>query len=304
MVIARFKKISSRASTKYYMRRSGVYLDKILNPSTKEAAYLLGLLWADGTIGGKNYSVTITCVSDDLEPIRKHLEPMGEILNYYRIPKNSTREQLTLGFGNKIIHKFLTENDYRAKSFESADKILSKIPDDLKHYWWRGYFDGDGCLYIKKHYNLFFTSAYDQNWSFAENLFKLMDIDYNIIRLHTSNGSFSRIKITQLRDILKFCRFLYPDINDNMCFVRKRQKYLEMVEEMKRRKLKQIFKNPGFHEQTKRYKHAKGKYIVRITHQGRKFYLGFFKKRSEAIKAVKEQRALLIQNDDIFQYKA
>jgi len=53
-----------------------------------------------------------------------------------------------LGFKNPL--ELLVDNDYKLKSYNSADKILSKIPNSLHHYFFRGLIDGDGCFYLNK----------------------------------------------------------------------------------------------------------------------------------------------------------
>jgi len=62
-----------------------------------------------------------------------------------------------------FIYDFLSENNYKEKSYVSATKILNKIPNNLKKYFFRGYFDGDGSIYkYEKYYQvgLNITSTY------------------------------------------------------------------------------------------------------------------------------------------------
>ena len=99
----------------------------------------------------------------------------------WKFYKKTSHNTIPCRLTNKFIHNFLVENDYISKSTASADKILSKIPEHLKHYWWRGYFDGDGC-FCKSNRSYIFTisSNIDQNWNFIDTLFNNLDIFYKI----------------------------------------------------------------------------------------------------------------------------
>ncbi len=54
-------------------------------------------------------------------------------------------KQILIRINDKYIKEFLLENDFDKKSLLSPTKVLSKIPDELKHYFFRGLIDGDGC---------------------------------------------------------------------------------------------------------------------------------------------------------------
>ena len=148
-----------------------------LNITTKEIPYLLGLIWADGFLNpsknGKNSNLGFVMVKEDINIIKPVLETIGK-WNYYerKQPVESWKPSINVITNNKRILNFLIENDYDIKSQASADKILSKIPDELKHYFFRGLIDGDGCFY---HYvpqkgstlrQFILTSTYEQDWSY------------------------------------------------------------------------------------------------------------------------------------------
>jgi hypothetical protein len=131
------------------------------------------------------------------------------------------------------ICNFLIENDYKSK-INSADKILSKIPEELQVYWFRGLVDGDGCFYVNKknkasHFEIY--SEYNQNWQFVENLFKKLKIKYSIYRRKRKEGTSSGIRITGIENVIKFGDWLYSDIAF-MGLNRKYQKYLEIKNDL------------------------------------------------------------------------
>lgn len=160
--------------------------EQFLNITSPEVAYILGLLWADGYIYKKNYfnTINIECKKEDLEYVKDVFMKIGKWNIYYRKRINRA-EQMTFHTNNVYICDFLIRNDYGSKSFLSADKILSNIPNDIKHYWFRGIVDGDGCFYInedKKIYQFSLSGPYEQDWTYFENLCRQLKIKYTIAR--------------------------------------------------------------------------------------------------------------------------
>ena len=143
-----------------------------------------------------------------------------------------TYSQTNVITNNKRILNFLIEHDFDKKSYMSADKILSKIPDELKHYFFRGLIDGDGCFYYYKPENgstlrqFALASSYEQDWSYFEKLCKEKNIKYNIKRTIGKNSSSSVIRITNKDGILKLGEYIYKDLHeDNIGLIRKYEKY-------------------------------------------------------------------------------
>lgn len=210
--------------------------EQFLNIQTPEVAYILGLLWADGNL--YKDQIRINCVAEDLEKLEWIFDKTGKWRKFYSKQLNC-KDQLLIYTNNKPLRQFLEENDYIAKSTASADKILSKIPDHLKHYWFRGLVDGDGCFYINQENgnNMFqFTiaSSYEQDWGFVENLLKTLNIKYVIQkneqkRKNKSTTHSSKIRITSRYSINKLGNYLYQNIeNDNIGLKRKYEKYLKV----------------------------------------------------------------------------
>jgi hypothetical protein len=127
---------------------------------------------------------------------------------------------------------FLIENDYDKKSYTSANKILSKIPNEIKHYWFRGLIDGDGCFY---HYTpkkgstlrqFVLTSTYEQDWTYFENLCKELEIKYTIKRIKNIKSASSVIRITNKKGIKKLGEYIYQNFKkDSIGLIRKFNKF-------------------------------------------------------------------------------
>jgi hypothetical protein len=186
---------------------------------------------------GKNSNLGFTMVKEDIDVIKPVLESIGK-WNYYgrKQPVKTWRPSINVITNNKRIFNFLIEYDYDKKSYVSADKILSTIPDDLKHYFFRGLIDGDGCFYhytpkkgsILRQFAL--TSTYEQNWSYFEGLCNELDIKYKIKRTINTKSSSSVIRITNKDGINKLGTYIYKDFDiDNVGLKRKYNKFKEII---------------------------------------------------------------------------
>lgn len=203
--------------------------EQFINVQTPEAAYILGLLWADGTIKTKCYITRIGLVKEDFDLISHIFDKTGQwastLSNFH-----NRRPAIVKYTCNKILWTYLYNNDYYIKSGASADKILSRIPDGLKHYWWRGYSDGDGCFMKNAAVSGFqITSVIDQDWSFVEKIFNQLNINsYKIYKTEQKNGyRSSDIKINNAFDIEKFGSYLYSTYaKDGIGLSRKYNKFL------------------------------------------------------------------------------
>lgn len=204
----------------------------------KEVVYLLGLMWADGFMYQSPTkhvsSLGFTMVKEDVETIKPMLDFIGK-WNYYerKQPVETWRPSINVITNNKRIYDFLIENDYDKKSYISADKILSKIPDELKHYFFLGLIDGDGCFYYYKPKTgstlrqFALASSYEQDWSYFENLCIKLGIKYKIKRTNGKKSSSSYIRITNKDGIIKLGNYIYQD---NIGLIRKNEKFKLVVD--------------------------------------------------------------------------
>lgn len=223
--------------------------EKYLNINTKEMVYVLGFIWADGHVNITNNKgrIILNIVKEDFEYIKNVFDNVG-IWSYKEIIPKNRKTQMCIRLYNLNFATFLYEHDYKNKSYVSADKILSKIPDDLKHYFFRGLVDGDGCWYYLKSKRvklLQITSTYEQNWSYVENLLKSINVKYKIIRLIRKTGNkHSDLRITTLEDIKKIGNYLYNNYeNENIGFDRKYDKYIEIITKFTKRNYSKEYLN-------------------------------------------------------------
>lgn len=200
---------------------------QFIYPNTKEVSYILGFLWADGYLNPSGYTISTEIISEDAIYLIPIFTKTGKWSITYRKRKHWKPQTKICSFG-KDLYSFLLAMDYGTKTIPT--KILNLIPKNLHHYWWRGYFDGDGCFYYyKPQYlrQLSITSDYNQDWSFVENLSKTLGIKkYQIKQTVSKKGhKSSQFRITNKSDITKFGTYIYKNY-DELGFKRKYETYL------------------------------------------------------------------------------
>jgi len=201
--------------------------------NTKEKAYSLGFLWGDGSLFVKKckkynlYYPVLNILKTDYDNIEKILNSIGDWKKYISKPRISQPNYQTHSvLYDKSWGKFLFENDYKNKSI-GPTKILSQIPDDLKHYWWRGLSDADGCFYANQKNRCFqysIAGPIEQSWIDAEELFKSLSVRYKVTTRKTKTGSSSYIRVCGMKNLHKIGEYLYQG-DKELCLSRKIDKY-------------------------------------------------------------------------------
>jgi len=193
------------------------------NVNIKETSYILGLLWADGWIEYKdNYSVNIKLISDDFDNIEWIFYKLGNWKKYTRKSTTGHKQTTQFRLSGKELVDYLISIDYHTKN-KSATKVLNTIPDDLKKYWWRGYFDGDGHINPHHPYRLGFSGPHNQDWSFLPSKYNFRK------RIVIGKHSFSNMTLIRKDEIYDFGSFIWNEYEKNkMGFPRKYHKFLEL----------------------------------------------------------------------------
>jgi hypothetical protein len=145
--------------------------------------------------------------------------------------------------GYKALCAYLLSKGYGSKSEGSADAILATIPDRLKHYWFRGLFDGDGYItYTKSGVSAIrITSSYNQDWRYLEQACQSLGITFHVRRDRYTNrhgkvNSRSVFSITNAKGIKTFCDYIYQGWDtDGFGLKRKHTKWLELASYLKTR---------------------------------------------------------------------
>jgi hypothetical protein len=109
--------------------------------------------------------------------------------------------------------------------------LIHKIPEELLKYWYRGYLDGDGSIYVKGGIvQLGFSGPYEQDWDFVEELSRRLEVSsFGIQRFIRKNGNrHSAFRITNVADVKRVLDFIYDDY-DEIGFPRKHKKYEQVL---------------------------------------------------------------------------
>lgn len=199
-------------------------------------AYILGFIYADGSITkSKKINRAYLAISlqikdiEILEFIKKEIAPKNSIYTYYRDQYDKNYGSATIMICSKEIC-----NDLEAlgciqnKTYEGL-----KFPDVPKEYiadFIRGFFDGDGSIYISK--NSKYNKAHFKIVSSSKDfLIKIMEnIGCGKILLE-HKGPKSKIDLWSINtgskiDVCKIFNFLY---NNNFCLLRKFEKFKEAI---------------------------------------------------------------------------
>jgi len=176
--------------------------------------------------------IRIEIIRKDLDEIRHIFDKVGN-WGYYTRKRKNKQETGILKTSNRPLLEYLYLLDFNKKSFASPNKILDKIPLNLKLYFFRGIIDGDGCFYNGKKINLFsVTSSINQDWKYLEDLFNELNIKYNIRKKEhkNKNGIISHsslIEVIGIDRIIKIGDYIYKNFEiDKIGLKRKYDKYL------------------------------------------------------------------------------
>ncbi len=194
--------------------------------------YFLGLCWADGHLRKKRNELQLSIVRPDFNCIKDKVFSMVKRFGFHEYHDGQSNHNIVCHFSinNNLLWSFLKDNDYLIKSGASADKILSQIPKPFQHYWWRGYFHGDGSFSFNKNSKSKFlgiVSCINQDWNFFKNLAKELNLSYGLNKTIKPDGNSSRIYIQNKDSIIKFSNYIYQ--GERFGIHRKQDKYEEYI---------------------------------------------------------------------------
>lgn len=206
-----------------YDRPSNVWLDD------KKLCYLLGFIWADGHVN-KQGQLELTILKEDADnilPIIQHVEG-------FRIKQNNRfnrKPSTSFICRNKKFIYLLLDLDFAEKSHKEPTKLLKKMPMENHYLFWRGLFDGDGCIYnqrisdtaISKRIEI--AGQVNYQWVELSNLLNALGCNFAIKKSKTQYGKNSVIKIWRKNDVIVFGNYLYQDGGNNGYLSRKKIKF-------------------------------------------------------------------------------
>lgn len=178
------------------------YFDKI---DTEEKAYFLGLLFADGSIRKTNamqHYITLCSISTDSYIVDRLITEVKSILPMRIEHRDNT---VRCQFSSKQMYQTLLSYGM-APHTKFGRRIPKIIPKRLMHHFFRGIFDGDGCISTTKKYSItrveFIASKF-----LLKFLMKTLKISHTIYM----KGSISYVQFGKKAHLLKIYKYLYSD---------------------------------------------------------------------------------------------
>lgn len=176
---------------------------------TPQVAYLLGLCWADGHLRKVNsrcrgYILSLALKTEDFETVRPVIMRSSPFWKIY-----TEKARTTALITSRELHQYLARMDFFNKSISSPSKLLNNIPIGIRHYFWRGFFDGDGYISCKPSAKTVIICGHiRQNWKDWVLLLRGQRITNSIQRVRTPSGNCSRLRISRILDIASLGKYL------------------------------------------------------------------------------------------------
>ena len=189
---------------------------------TKEKAYILGFILADGSITEKEIVDIAVSLYD-----KKVLEFIGKNINahvhYSHVLNKANRRFPKARITKKIpdIRKF-----YGGRKKE--DRHYPRVRKDLERYLLQGVFDADGCLtwgHRKDRNRLWYKVSFSSQLKILEGVQKYLYTNLGISTMikPKANEKCYVLSFSNLSSVLKFCEHIYP----NEEFIILNRKYLK-----------------------------------------------------------------------------
>jgi len=244
----------SEGARKYHINEN--FFSKIDGP---EKSYVLGLLYADGTVNEKSNSVTISLQERDkhiLEKISNLIQPTKPlqfipIKKYY--PKENYQNQYRIVIQNKILcSNIITLKCLPNKTYTLNFPNNDIIPPNLFHHFIRGFFDGDGCISISYNKNKRPTATINfvSTKKFCSGLSKYLKTELNIrTKVRTArilcSDKIGVLAFGGTNQVLRFFDFLYNE--DTISLNRKKERFIKfkanILKYLKNNKPTNVYRN-------------------------------------------------------------
>jgi len=257
-------------------------------------SYLLGFLYADGSIHGKvgkdYYVLSIGLKESDKEFLQSIVDIFNHGLNKkYKLKYNPK----TKSYKVSICSIYLIKNLMRLgishrKTYEKNPRVFNNIPEEFKNHFIRGLFDGDGTV-CKGKDNKFRAGIISMNEPLLVNIRTyLIKKGIKVPKLILENGKYCRMNFSGNQSVKNFLSIIYD--KSNICLKRKRDKFESIPEKYK----KYNYKGISIHHKDNRWKS-----VIYINQGEQKRWLGLHKTEKDAVEAYNQESVQLnkpIQN--------
>ena len=201
-------------------RKYAVFENYFETIDTEEKAYILGFICADGHIASDR--LVIAVAEKDVDILHKIKTAMGSEHPITRVYRNnpynkSVRKTLVLNslmIGSKLLVKHLFDKGItHDKTYTLNRSIMDYVPTQLARHFLRGYFDGDG--------NMFLGVEYSSGTKYSINVMGNEDFLLGSFQVYfpTTNKLYKDLrskqayswKISSKEKVIAFLNYLYLD---------------------------------------------------------------------------------------------
>ena len=218
---------------------------RYISPTEPAVAYILGLLWADGCVthaGAQKVLRVIrhTCRFDDAESFSPVFASLGGWSTFTYVNKKAISQApiVSTSCSNRALGEHLAALGWKEKG-ASPQRVLDTIPGELHHHFYRGYFDGDGCITSQKQipgnnkyykrFAIYFSSCGNQDWGFLQSLCASLGIKPVVRQMIDKRGVASQLYFASSTQAEAFVRYIYRG-HEGLCLARKLNKAQELLD--------------------------------------------------------------------------
>lgn len=196
------------------------------NIDSKEKAYWLGFLYADGCVHSNSNEISITLKDrDHLEKFRKAIKS-----------NNKIGESIDKRYGSlpKIYHFSIKDKQLKSDLIKwgcvpNKSLSLTKIPNiprDFVSHFIRGYFDGDGSLHWlngTKNFRISFVGTAP----FLKDIQKELGLSLSLGQQEGNKSKY--FQVAGRKQVPMILDYIYKDSNENIRLTRKYKNYLDCL---------------------------------------------------------------------------
>ena len=205
----------------------------------KDKAYFLGILYADGNnyISTNVKQVSLELLSEDIKIIKILKNRLGtnKPIKYRKAKIDKNNFKIKKRCGLVLSNKQISEDLYNhgcvpKKTFNLKFPSENSLPKEFYSSFIRGYFDGDGCIYIGKN-NI--KSSICGYHPFICDLFDILKKENLNVKLYINKRieSFSELYIQGEKDNIDFYNYLYDE--SDLFLDRKKEKFMNIINTQK-----------------------------------------------------------------------
>jgi|SRR6185437_13259080 len=204
------------------------------NIDTRDKAYITGLLHADGFINLKSRQTRLKLT--DLDLVKEVSSKIFKDRKLYldsSSTKNGHKANLSLVItSQKIMNDCIKHGCVHQKTYNL--EFPTTIPDELMCDYFRGFFDGDGCIYVNEGFSYrpgTMKIVATKKWvDKAKEFLHNKGIKSTIYGDKRHDNRVSDISVITTDDLVRFYNYLYKDIENQIYLKRKYLKYTDWVD--------------------------------------------------------------------------